>query len=100
MGYIILMLTNYFHDLAVAVLATNVVMIHIVGRFLDEEPGRAKLEKIAGLRPAFQKSVTITAANASKINDGAAALVLASGEAVKKHGLKPMYYHGMLKGLI
>ena len=40
MGYIILMLTNYFHDLAVAVLATHVVMIHIIGRFLDEEPDR------------------------------------------------------------
>ena len=40
MGYIILMLTNYFHDLAVAVLATNVVMIHSIGRFLDEEPDR------------------------------------------------------------
>jgi hypothetical protein len=37
------MLTNYFHDLAVAVLATNVVMIHIVGRYLDEEPERAAI---------------------------------------------------------
>ena len=43
MGYVILMLTNYFHDLAVAVLATNVVMIHIIGRFLDEEPGREQI---------------------------------------------------------
>lgn len=46
----------------------------------DEEPGRAKLEKIAKLRPAFKKGGTITAANASKLNDGAAALVLASAE--------------------
>ena len=43
MGYIILMLTNYFHDLAVAVLATNVVMIHIIGRFLNEEPDRGPI---------------------------------------------------------
>jgi len=53
----------------------------------DEEPKRARLDKMAKLRPAFDKNGTITAANASKINDGAAALVLASGEAVKKHGL-------------
>ena len=56
----------------------------------DEEPGRSKLEKIPTLRPAFKKDGTITAANASKINDGAAALVLASGEAVREHGLKPL----------
>ncbi|HLB00963.1 MAG TPA: thiolase family protein [Bacteroidota bacterium] len=46
----------------------------------DEEPSRVKFDKIAGLRPAFQKDGTVTAANASKINDGAAALVLTSGE--------------------
>lgn len=56
----------------------------------DEEPKRANLEKMPSLRPAFQKDGTITAANASKINDGAAALVLASGEAVKKYGLSPL----------
>ena len=56
----------------------------------DEEPGRSKLEKVPTLRPAFKKDGTITAANASKINDGAAALVLASGEAVREHGLKPL----------
>ncbi len=56
----------------------------------DEEPKRARLDKMAKLRPAFDKEGTITAANASKINDGAAALVLASGDAVKKHGLTPL----------
>ncbi|MDQ3037888.1 MAG: acetyl-CoA C-acetyltransferase [Myxococcota bacterium] len=56
----------------------------------DEEPRRAKLDKMAGLRPAFDKDGTITAANASKINDGAAALMLASGETVKKKGLTPL----------
>ncbi len=56
----------------------------------DEEPGRGQLDKFAGLRPAFDKDGTITAANASSINDGAAAIVLASGAAVKAHGLKPI----------
>ncbi len=46
----------------------------------DEEPGRVKFDKIATLRPAFAKDGTVTAANASKINDGAAALVLMSAE--------------------
>ncbi len=56
----------------------------------DEEPARVKYEKMPTLRPAFAKDGTITAANASKINDGAAALVLmASGEA-KKHNQAPL----------
>lgn len=45
---------------------------------------------LAKLRPAFKKDGTVTAANSSGINDGAACLLLASAEAVKKHGLKPM----------
>ena len=57
---------------------------------IDEEPTRAQLDKMAGLRPAFDKEGTITAANASKINDGASALVLASGAVVKERGLKPL----------
>jgi acetyl-CoA C-acetyltransferase len=48
------------------------------------------LEKIPGLRPAFDKEGTITAANASTLNDGASALILASAEAVEKHGLTPI----------
>jgi len=56
----------------------------------DEEPGKARFDKMAGLRPAFDKEGTITAANASKINDGGAALVLASEKAVKDRGLKPL----------
>jgi len=56
----------------------------------DEEPKRARLDKMASLRPAFTKEGTITAANASKINDGAAALVLATGEKVKELGLEPL----------
>jgi acetyl-CoA C-acetyltransferase len=51
----------------------------------DEEPGRAQFDKMATLRAAFEKDGTITAANASKINDGAAALVLASSTLARKH---------------
>ena len=56
----------------------------------DEEYKNVKLEKIPTLRPAFDKEGTITAANASTLNDGASALILASSEAVEKHGLKPI----------
>lgn len=56
----------------------------------DEEPARGKPEKFPELRPAFSKDGTITAANASSISDGAAALVLCSERAVKQHGLEPL----------
>ncbi len=56
----------------------------------DEEYKNVFLDKIPSLRPAFDKEGTITAANASTLNDGASALVLASKEAVEKHGLKPI----------
>lgn len=56
----------------------------------DEEPGKVKFEKIPTLKPAFKKDGTITAANASKINDGAAALVLMEGEEARRRGLKPL----------
>jgi acetyl-CoA C-acetyltransferase len=56
----------------------------------DEEPGKVKFEKIRTLKPAFQKDGTITAANASKINDGAAAVVVMSREKAKTLGIKPL----------
>ena len=56
----------------------------------DEEYTNVFLDKIPSLRPAFDKEGTITAANASTINDGASALVLASEEMVQKLGLKPL----------
>ncbi|MFO0662002.1 MAG: thiolase family protein [Polyangiaceae bacterium] len=56
----------------------------------DEEPGRGDASKMGTLRAAFTKDGTITAANASKINDGASALVLASEAAVKKYNLEPL----------
>jgi acetyl-CoA C-acetyltransferase len=57
---------------------------------VDEEPGRGNIEKLPELKPAFDKAGTITAGNASSVNDGAAALVLASAAAVDKFGLKPL----------
>ncbi len=56
----------------------------------DEEYKNVFLDKIPSLKPAFDKEGTITAANASTLNDGASALILASKEAVEKHGLKPI----------
>lgn len=56
----------------------------------DEEPGKALFDKISSLKPAFEKDGTITAANASKINDAAAVLVLMSESEAKKRGLKPL----------
>jgi len=56
----------------------------------DEEPGRGNIEKLPELKPAFDKAGTITAGNASSVNDGAAAVVLASAAAVDRFGLKPL----------
>ena len=57
---------------------------------VDEHPRQSPLEKLAELKPAFIKDGTVTAGNSSGINDGAAALLLASEAAVKKYGLKPL----------
>jgi len=54
----------------------------------DEQPGKARPEKIPHLKPAFRKDGTVTPANSSSISDGAAALVLASEDAAKAQGLK------------
>ncbi len=56
---------------------------------VDEHPKATSLEKLAGLRPVFQKDGSVTAGNASGINDGAAAVVLARASAAEKAGLKP-----------
>ncbi|MDE2237022.1 MAG: thiolase family protein, partial [Elusimicrobia bacterium] len=63
-------------------------LVAVDGVSMDEEPGRAKLEKMPKLKPVFKASGTITAANASKIDDGAAALVL--GSARSAAGRKPL----------
>jgi acetyl-CoA acetyltransferase family protein len=56
----------------------------------DEHPRVTTMEKLASLKPAFTKDGSITAGNSSGINDGSAAMLLASEEAVKKYGLTPM----------
>jgi acetyl-CoA C-acetyltransferase len=56
----------------------------------DEEPGKGNIEKLPSLRPAFQKDGTITAGNASSINDGGAALVLAAADVAAARGWKPL----------
>lgn len=56
----------------------------------DEEPFNVKFDKIPELKPAFQKDGTVTAANASTMNDGAAALLLMSADRAKEMGLKPL----------
>jgi 3-oxoadipyl-CoA thiolase len=56
----------------------------------DEHPRLSTLEKLAQLKPAFAKDGTVTAGNSSGINDGAAAMLLASEAAVKKYGLQPI----------
>ncbi len=56
----------------------------------DEHPRETSLEKLASLKPAFTKTGTVTAGNSSGINDGAAAMLLASEDAVKKYNLIPM----------
>ena len=52
--------------------------------------GQVTQEKLASLKPSFMQNGTVTAGNASGINDGAASVVIASGEAVEEHGLKPL----------
>ena len=71
-------------------LASEIAPIEINGSLVadDEQPGRAKIERIPTLRPAFKADGTITAANASSISDGASALVLASGDAL--NGREPL----------
>lgn len=56
----------------------------------DEECKKFFPDKFPALKPAFSKTGSITAANASKINDGAAAFVLMSEDAARERGLKPM----------
>lgn len=74
----------------------EIVPVNIVERrkeftvTVDEEPGNVKFEKIPNLRPAFKKDGVITAANASKINDGAAALLVMSEEKALALGLIPL----------
>ncbi|MBS1634482.1 MAG: acetyl-CoA C-acyltransferase [Bacteroidetes bacterium] len=56
----------------------------------DEDLSKIIFEKVPGLKPSFEEGGTVTAANASNLNDGAAVVILASAEAVKKYGLTPI----------
>ncbi|GAC1440391.1 MAG: thiolase family protein [Sediminibacterium sp.] len=73
------------------IVAVEMVNDRMVNWFIqDEHPRQTSLEKLAGLRPAFTKDGTVTAGNAAGINDGAAAMLLASEEAVKQFNLQPI----------
>lgn len=77
-------------------ISTEVVPVEVKSRkgvtivSKDEEFEKVSFEKFKGLKSVFQKDGTITAANASTLNDGAAAVLLASEEALKDHGMKPL----------
>jgi acetyl-CoA C-acetyltransferase len=81
-------LSNYFKD--------EIVPVVIKGRKgdtfvdMDEEPGKVNFEKIPSLRSVFQKDGTVTAANASSINDGASAVVVIAGETAEKRDIRPL----------
>lgn len=76
--------------------ADEIVPVTVSGRggdvtvSIDEQPGKAKLDKIPTLKPAFAKDGTVTAANSSSISDGAAALVLMRESTAKARGLTPI----------
>ena len=88
---------KYFAALAAGKWAQEIVPLEILGGKeekiyfeKDEHPRTTSMDKLAALRPAFAKEGTVTAGNSSGINDGAAAMLLASESAVKKYGLKPL----------
>jgi len=88
---------KYFTALAAGKWAGEIAPVEVLGGkdekiFFDkdEQPRHTSLEKLAALRPAFIKDGSVTAGNAAGINDGAAAMLLASEAAVKKYGLKPV----------
>lgn len=78
-----------------ASLASEIAPIEVGGEWVkdDEQPGRAKLEKIPTLRPAFKADGTITAANSSSISDGASALVIAKESAISTEPLARIVGH-------
>jgi acetyl-CoA C-acetyltransferase len=87
---------KYFEALAAGKWKDEIVAVVINGKEkeilfeVDEHPRQSSLEKLATLKPAFIKDGSVTAGNSAGINDGAAAMLLASEEAIKKYGLKPM----------
>ena len=75
---------------------SEIVGVTVKGRggdqeiLIDEQPGKARIDKIPTLKPAFRKDGTVTAANSSSISDGAAALVLMRWSEAERRGLKPL----------
>jgi 3-oxoadipyl-CoA thiolase len=88
--------TKYFAALAAEkwndeLVAVEIMQDQLISWFTKDEPPRdTSMEKLARLKPAFIKEGTVTAGNSSGINDGAAALLLASEEAVKNYNLQPL----------
>lgn len=87
---------NYFAALAAGKWVQEIAPVELLGGKeekiyfdKDEHPRETSIEKMAALRPAFAKDGSVTAGNSSGINDGAAAMLLASEAAVKRFGLKP-----------
>jgi 3-oxoadipyl-CoA thiolase len=87
---------KYFAALAADKWADEIIAVELIHDKLiswlskDEQPRETSLEKLERLKPAFIKDGTVTAGNASGLNDGAAALLLASEEAVERYHLQPM----------
>jgi 3-oxoadipyl-CoA thiolase len=87
---------KYFAALEAGKWADEIVAVEMINDRLitwfneDEHPRQTSLEKLASLKPAFAKDGSVTAGNSSGINDGAAAMLLASEEAVKKFNLQPI----------
>jgi len=88
---------KYFDALAAGKWSDEIAPVEVLGGkdekiFFekDEQPRHTSMEKLAALRPAFAKDGTVTAGNAAGINDGAAAMLLAGEEAMKKYKLKPV----------
>ncbi|MBT6236424.1 MAG: acetyl-CoA C-acyltransferase [Bacteroidetes bacterium] len=88
---------KYQHALEANRFADEIVPIHIPQRkkddivfAQDEHPRLSSLEKLGSLRPAFRKGGTVTAGNSSGVNDGAAALLVVSEDALKRHNLEPI----------
>lgn len=80
--------TNIFKNEIIPITINNSKNTIIIDS--DEEPSKVKFEKVPLLKPVFEENGTITAANASSINDGAAALVIASDEYTQSNNLKPI----------
>jgi 3-oxoadipyl-CoA thiolase len=86
--YLAAQAADKWKDEIVAIEATHGKEVKIIST--DEHPRKTSVEQLAKLKPAFAKDGTVTAGNSSGINDGAAAMLLASEEAVKKFNLQPI----------